>query len=109
VDRRVYAQRGQLDVAFALERFARFVEHDHVARARLRPVQAERQNQVLVVAPRHGDREVVVDALLEVVEHGEAMRRSELDFRLRDRIDCARGRQGVDGHDGPLSDGVRAL
>ena len=35
VDRRVDALRRQLDHAVAFERRARFVEHDHVARARL--------------------------------------------------------------------------
>ena len=50
-------------------------------------MQAEGQDQVLAVAPGHGDREVVVDAFLELVEHGEAQRRGELDFRALDFID----------------------
>ena len=52
MDRRVDALRRQFDHAFALERRARLVEHDHVARARLRPMQAEGQDQVAVVAAR---------------------------------------------------------
>ncbi|MNC86871.1 hypothetical protein D3C83_25570 [compost metagenome] len=94
------ALRRELDDALAFERPAGLVEHDHVARARLRPVQAEGQDQVAVVAPRHGDGEVVVDALLQLVEHGEAVRGGEMDLRLPDGIDGAGGGKLVHGHGG---------
>ena len=98
VDGRVDALRRQLDHALALERLPRFVEHDQVARARFRPVQAERQDQVAVLVPRHGDREVVVDALLELVQHRKAVRSGEVDLGLADRVGRGRCYQGMDGH-----------
>ena len=108
VDRRVDALRRKLHHAFALERRTRFVEDDHVARPGLRPMQAEGQDQVAVVPARHGHREMVVDPFLQLVQHGEPMGGSKLDLRLRDRIDCARGSQRVNGHDGPLRKSVRS-
>jgi hypothetical protein len=39
------ALRREFDDALAFERLAGFVEHDHVARARFRPMQAERQDR----------------------------------------------------------------
>jgi hypothetical protein len=80
------AERRALDLAFALERRARFVEHDHVARPRFRPMQPERQDQVAVFVAGDSAGEVIVDALFELVQHGEAMCGGELDLRLPHRI-----------------------
>jgi hypothetical protein len=55
VDRRVDALRRELERAAALEHAALLVEDDQLARARFRPVQAVRQDQVLPVAARHGN------------------------------------------------------
>ncbi len=102
MDRRVDALRRELDHALAVERRAGLVEHDHVAGPRLGPVQAERQDQVAVVVAGDGDGEVVVDALFQFVQNRKAVRGGEVDLGLCDRIDGARGRQWVNGHDGPL-------
>ena len=91
MDGRVYALRRELDVADAFERLAGFVPYDHVAGARFRPVQPERQDQVLVVAAGHGHREVVVYALLKVVEHRQAVGGGKMDFRFGKRLDFACG------------------
>ena len=53
VDRRMDALRRELERSLALEDAAGLVEHDQVAGARLRPVQAERQDEVLAVAAGH--------------------------------------------------------
>jgi hypothetical protein len=108
VDRRMDALRRQLERSFALEDAAGLVEHDQVAGARFRPVQPERQDEVLPVAARHGHREVVVDAFLELVQDGEAMRRGEVDARFGDGIRDARRDQGADGHRGLLGTERRA-
>jgi hypothetical protein len=98
MDRRVDALRRQLDHALAFERLPRLVEHDQVARTRLRPVQAEGQDQVAIVPARQRDGEVVVDAFFELVQHREAVRSGKVDFRLPDRISSQR-LQRKDGHD----------
>ncbi len=102
MDGRVDALRGALDVAGAFERSARFVPYDHVARTRFGPVQPERQDQVAVVAARHGHREMVVDALLEIVQHGETVGRGEVYFRLGQRVEFACGGKRMDGHRAPF-------
>jgi hypothetical protein len=104
MDRRVDALRGELDHALAFERLAGLVEHDHVARARLGPVQAEGQDQVAIVAAGHGDREVVVDAFLELVQHGEAVRGGQVDPGLAHRVGGGRN-QRVNGHGGMIPPG----
>src|SRR5262245_42419153 len=97
VDRRVDALRRELDHAFAFERLAGLVEHDHVARARLRPVEAEWQDEVPIRGARNGDGEVVVDTFFERVQYREAGCRGELNLGLPDRVG-ARGYQRMDGH-----------
>ena len=101
VDRRVDALRRKLDHAFTLQRRARLVEHDHVARPRLRPVQAEGQNQIAVVAAGHRDREMVVDAFLELVQNRQPMRGRKVDLCFADRIGGSAAGQRMNGHDGP--------
>ncbi len=49
-------------------------------------MQAERDLVVAVVPARHGEGEVVEDALAEAVPDGEAMRRREIDARLPLRL-----------------------
>ena len=93
------AARGHLHHAFAFDRGARLVEHHHVARACLRPVEAEGEDQVLPVAIRDRHREVVVDALVQLVQRREAVGRGEVHLGLGDGIDGAR-LQGMDGHGG---------
>jgi hypothetical protein len=41
---------------------------------------------------RNRDREVVVDALLQLVQHGHAVGGGEVDLRLPDGVECARQR-----------------
>jgi hypothetical protein len=90
------ALRRELDDALAFERLAGFVEHDQVARARFRPVQAERQDQVAIVPSRHSHGEVVVDALVEFMQHGDAVCGSEVDLRLGYGSALLEGREWMD-------------
>jgi hypothetical protein len=53
-------------------------------------MQAEGQDQVAIVLARHGDGEVVVNALLELVQHRKAVRSSKVDFCLLNRISSQR-------------------
>jgi 5'-3' exonuclease len=76
----------------AVEHLPLLVEDDQVAGARFRPVQAERQDQVLPVASRNGHREVVVDAFVELVQHRQPQRAGQLDARLGDRVSGRRAR-----------------
>ena len=68
------------------ERLASFVEHDHIAGARLRPVQAKGQHQVPIIVAGHGHREVIVDTFFEFVIDRKAQRCSQVDPGLADRI-----------------------
>jgi hypothetical protein len=86
VDRRVDAVRRALDRARALDRPAVVVVDHEVARARLRPVPAERQDQVAALLSRHLHRQVVVDAFLELVQDREAVRGGEMDARLGEGV-----------------------
>jgi hypothetical protein len=92
------ALRGKLDHAFALQRFPGFVEHDQIARARLGPVQAEGQDQVAVLMAGDRDREVIVDALFQLVQYREPVGGGEVDLGLPDRVGRGRSCQGMDGH-----------
>jgi hypothetical protein len=51
---------------------------------------------------------MIVDSFFQFVQHGQAMGRRKLDLGLRDRVDCARGSQRVNGHDGPLENAFRS-
>ena len=59
----------QLHNAVALDGLARLVENDHVACARFGPVPPKGQDQESVVLSWHGNREVIVDALIEFVQN----------------------------------------
>ena len=47
---------------------------------------------------RHSHREVVVDALLELVQRSQSMGGGEVDFRLGDRVGHLGRRERVNGH-----------
>ena len=98
VDRRVNALRGEFDDTVAFEGLAALVENDHVAGARLGPVQAERQDQKTIVVAGQGDREMVVDTFLELVHDREPERRGEVDPGLGYRVGAGVNR--VNGHAG---------
>jgi hypothetical protein len=51
--------------------------------------------------PGHRHREVVVDALVEVVQHRESVRRGQIDPRLRYGIGGRRRGESVKGHGEP--------
>ena len=97
VDRRVDAAGGELDDAITFERLAVLVEHDHVARPGLGPVEAEGQDEEPVVAAGDRHREVVVDPFFQLMQHRQAVRGGEVDLRLGDGI-SAGGGQGMDVH-----------
>src|SRR6476469_8108213 len=54
-------------------------DRERIARAQLRPVRAGGIEQEAIAPARHGEAEVVVDALVEAVEGGGAQRGRELD------------------------------
>jgi hypothetical protein len=87
VNWRVYTAGGKLDHAVAFQCFTAFIEHDHVAGARFRPVQTERQNQITVVVTGHGHGKVVVDAFFEFIEHRQPVSGGKVDLSLSNRID----------------------
>src|SRR5262249_37075945 len=81
-----------LDLALAgLERAV--VAHFHeAARRHLGPMQPERDLVVAVVGAGHAQGEMVEDALVEPVHHGETMRGGEINPRLplcRGHVDAA--------------------
>src|SRR5438552_2039052 len=98
MDRCMYALRRQLDNTLALERLPCLIEYDHVARPRLRPVQAEGQDQISIVAAGYGDREMVVDPFLQLVQDGQAVGGGELNLRLQNGIDRSGRSQRMNGH-----------
>ena len=63
----------------AREPFAAEADREQVARAQLGPVRAVGIEQEAVAPARHGQAEVIVDALVEAVERGGAQRSGELD------------------------------
>ena len=69
------------DVELAVTRqpLAAQADREQVARAQLRPVRPVGVEQEAVAAARHGQAEVVVDALVEAVERGGAQRGGEFD------------------------------
>src|SRR5688500_14485778 len=95
--RRVNALRRALDRAVAFERASRFIEHHHVARARLRPVQAEGKDEIAIVVAGDRHREMIVDTLLQLMQHGEPVSGREMDLCLPQRIGGRRN-QGMNGH-----------
>src|SRR5439155_14561217 len=78
-----------LDLALAAQHRAVIADLHQNARRDLRPMQAERDLVVAIVPARHGQGEVVEDALAEAMADREAMRRREVDPRLPFR--------GIDG------------
>ena len=64
-------------------------------------MQTEGQHEVPVLRAGQGHGEVIVDALLQLVQHGQAVRRRKVNLRLAHRIGDARTLQGMNGHDEP--------
>ena len=98
VHRCVNAARRQFHGAFTFHSRTRFVEDDEIARTSLRPVQAKGQNKKAISGAWNGHREVVVDTLIQLVQHREAVRCSKIDSSLTDGVDVARRRKGMHGH-----------
>ena len=87
VDRRVDALGRQFErIGVASRHMAVLVEDHELARACLRPVLAERQDEVLAVVSGQRQREVVVDAFVEFVQHGQSQRPREVDAGAGDGI-----------------------
>ena len=83
-------ERRRLPLALALDDVAVEVDGEDVGRAQLGPVRAVAVQQEAVVATGHGEREVVVDALVVAVHRGRAEGGSEVDLRLGDDVDIGR-------------------
>src|SRR5205085_11437374 len=76
---------GALDLALAREPRAVIADFHEAARRHLAPVQAERDLVVAVVRAGDAEGQVVEDAFVETVHHGQAMGGREIDPRLRPR------------------------
>jgi hypothetical protein len=85
------ALRGEFDYAIALECFAFVIEYDDVTGARLRPMQTEGQQQVLIGTARDDHGEVIVDAFFQAIEHCQTQGRGQVNFRLPNRIGVGGG------------------
>ena len=86
VDRGVNAIGGALDFALAGEAGAVVADFHEAACGDLGPVQAEGNLVVAVVGARHAQGEVIENAFIEPVHHGEAMGGGEIDARLPARV-----------------------
>ena len=73
MDRRMDEKGRVLDGSAAAQNLAVQVDDEEVARLYLRPMQAEWRQEEPVLVTRHQQRQVVVDALVVAVHHGEAM------------------------------------
>src|ERR1700730_6784747 len=82
MDRHVDAIAGLLDLALARLELAVVADFHEAARGHLGPVQAERDLVIAVVGAGDAQGEVVENALVEPVHHGEPVRGGEIDPRL---------------------------
>src|SRR5262245_17951793 len=83
MERRMNAIAGALNVTDAALRLAVVDPHFHErARLHLRPMQTEGNLIVAVGLARHGQGQVIENALVQPVHHGGAMGRSQVDAGL---------------------------
>jgi hypothetical protein len=90
---------GKFDDAVACQGLSGLIKNHHVTGPCFRPVEAKRQDKVLVFLTRHTGGEMVVDAFLKAIHDSHSQGGCQMDFDFLDRIQRACGVKGAGRHE----------